>query len=158
MEALRTGPYGRCVYRCDNDVVDHQIVAMELENGVSVSFTMHGHSFEEGRTLRIDGSRATLLAKFSWNHTYIEVRQHRSGKVKRIDMPNNLEARGHGGGDGGLMSAFVRALDGEQQETLTDARSSLESHLMAFAAEEARHSKKVVAMDAFRTKAERSFN
>jgi predicted dehydrogenase len=158
IESLRAGPYGRCVYRCDNDVVDHQIVAMELENGVSVSFTMHGHSFEEGRTLRIDGSRATLLGKFSWNHTYIEVRQHRSGTVDRIDMPNNLESRGHGGGDGGLMSAFVRALDGEPQEMLTDARASLESHLMAFAAEEARRSNTVVDMAEFRTRADQGSN
>ncbi len=50
---------------CDNDVVDHQIVMIELENDVSVSFTMHGHSFEEGRTIRIDGSKATLLGKFA---------------------------------------------------------------------------------------------
>ena len=74
---------------------------MELENGVSVSFTMHGHSFEEGRTTRIDGSRATLLAKFSWNKAFIEVHYHRGGGARRIDLPNNIEQGVHGGGDSG---------------------------------------------------------
>lgn len=153
-EALRTGPYGRCVYRCDNDVVDHQIVQMELENEVSVSFTMQGHSHEEGRTIRIDGSTATLLGKFSWNHSFIELHQHRGGHIKRIDLPNNIEEGGHGGGDSGLMEAFVCALENRQQESLTDARSVLESHLVAFAAENARITNTIIDMPAFRAEAE----
>jgi hypothetical protein len=154
-EALEVGPYGRCVYRCDNDVVDHQIVLMELENGISVSFTMHGHSGEEGRTIRIDGSQASLFGKFSWNISYIELHQHRGGHIQRIDLPNNIEEGEHGGGDSGLMHAFVKALDGTQQETLTDARSALESHLMAFAAEQARTTNTIIDMAAYRAEAEK---
>jgi len=154
-EALKTGPYGRCVYHCDNDVVDHQIVLMEMENGISVSFTMHGHSFEEGRTIRIDGSQATLLGKFGFNHTFIEICSHRGGKRERIDMPNNLEMGGHGGGDRGLMEHFVKALAGVQDAALTNARASLESHLMAFAAEQARKTDSVVNMESYRAEAEK---
>ncbi|MFN2145911.1 MAG: gfo/Idh/MocA family oxidoreductase, partial [Anaerolineales bacterium] len=156
LQALKTGPYGRCVYHCDNDVVDHQIVLMTLENGISVSFTMHGHSHEEGRTIRIDGSEATLLGKFSWNRTFIQVRQHRSGYQRTIDMPNNIEGGGHGGGDKGLIHAFANTLNGETPETLTDARSALESHLLAFAAEEARLTGTVIRMADFKTNAERT--
>ncbi len=154
-EALKTGPYGRCVYHCDNDVVDHQIVLMEMENGISVSFTMHGHSFEEGRTIRIDGSQATLLGKFGFNHTFIEICSHRGGKRERIDMPNNLEMEGHGGGDSGLMEHFVKALAGVQDAALTNARASLESHLMAFAAEQARKTDSVMNMESYRAEAEK---
>jgi len=154
-EALRTGPYGRCVYYCDNDVVDHQIMLMEMENGVSASFTMHGHSFEEARTIRMDGSKATLLGKFGWDRSFIEIRNHRGGKSQHIELPNNIEQGGHGGGDAGLIEHFIKALDGVQDEALTDARSALESHLMAFAAEEARLSGKAVDMAAFRAAAER---
>ena len=153
-EALETGPYGRCVYHCDNDVVDHQIVLMALENGVSVSFTMHGHSFEEGRTIRIDGSQATLLGKFGWNHSFIEVRDHRGVHVERIDLPNEIESGGHGGGDNGLMEAFISTLDGNPPTALTDARSALESHLLAFAAEQARLDQSVIRMDDFRASTE----
>jgi hypothetical protein len=153
-QALEAGPYGRCVYHCDNDAVDHQVVMMEMENGVSVSFTMHGHSFEEGRTLRIDGAQATLLGKFGWNRSYIEMHPHRSGRGERIILPNNIEGGEHGGGDSAMLSAFVEALDGTPQAALTDARSALESHLMAFAAEQARLSGKMVDMEAFRAAAE----
>jgi predicted dehydrogenase len=155
VEALKTGPYGKCVYHCDNDVVDHQIVLMTLENGVSVSFTMHGHSHEEGRTIRIDGSEATLLGKFSWNTTSIEIHRHRSGDVQVIEFPNNIEGGGHGGGDQGLMNAFTNTLNGRPPETLTDARSALESHLLAFAAEESRLEGTVIDMLEFKARAER---
>ncbi|MEG2857050.1 MAG: gfo/Idh/MocA family oxidoreductase, partial [Clostridia bacterium] len=37
-EALKTGPYGRCVYHCDNNVVDHQSVNMRMDNNMTVSF------------------------------------------------------------------------------------------------------------------------
>jgi predicted dehydrogenase len=154
--ALEEGPYGRCVYHCDNDVVDHQIVAMEFEDGASVSLTMHGHSFEEGRTIRIDGSQATLLGKFSFNESFLEIRDHRRPVAERIDLPNEIELGGHGGGDDGLMRSFVAALREGRQAPLTSARASLESHLLAFAAEQARVQSTVIDMAAFRAQAETS--
>ena len=58
--ALAEGPYGRCVYTAGSDVVDHQVVSMELSSGASAVLVMHGHSGEEERTMRYDGTRATL--------------------------------------------------------------------------------------------------
>ncbi len=131
LEALRSGPYGRCVYHCDNTAVDHQIVLMELFNGISISFTMHGHSFEEGRTIRIDGSKGTLLGKFGWDRSFIDIHTHRGAGCQHTELPNNIEQGGHGGGDARLIEHFIQALDGVQDPDLTDARSSLESHLLA---------------------------
>lgn len=151
--ALESGPYGRCVYRCDNDVVDHQVVCMEFEGGASVVLVMHGHSHKGGRTMRYDGTQGTLRGAFNLGEApEIVVHDHASGRAERI--PVREGSGGHGGGDWGLMDAFLRALRGEEAP-LTNARASLESHLMGFAAEEARRNKTVVEMDEFRARAER---
>ncbi|HVD30608.1 MAG TPA: Gfo/Idh/MocA family oxidoreductase [Methylomirabilota bacterium] len=146
MRALETGPYGRCVYRAGNDVVDHQVVLMRFEGGLSVSLTMQGSSHIEGRTVRIDGMRATLLANEA--RAEMEIHDHRTGQVERITRPRGVG--GHGGGDDGLMRAFVGAIQGDRAGVLTSAREAVASHLMAFAAERARVNDEVVDMEAFR--------
>jgi predicted dehydrogenase len=155
LRALETGPYGRCVYHCDNNVVDHQVVSMEMENGVSVSMVMQGHSHKEGRTMRYDGTRATLIGRYYLDEQVIEVHDHLTGEVEiiRYDLPSvGAGATGHTSGDRGLMAAFVRAVCGSA-EVLTTACESLESHLMAFAAEQARLSGTIVSMAEFRRQA-----
>ena len=154
-KALETGPYGRCVYHCDNDVVDNQVVAMELEDGRTVTLIMHGHSHEEGRTMRYDGSKATLRAKFPilGSAGEITIHHHNSGEVEQVPIPQGEEGAGHGGGDFGIMADFLAVLRGEK-EPLTTARESLESHLLAFAAEEARLNHTIIDMDDFRARAE----
>ena len=148
--ALEDGPYGRCVYFCDNDVVDHQVVSMQFERGTSVTLTMHGHSHFEGRKTEILGSNATLSAEFVLGNSWIEVSEHGSGRRTRIDTTTSPTA-GHGGGDYHLMANFVRALQaGDATAAKTTARISLESHLMAFAADEARLKRKVVKLDDYR--------
>jgi predicted dehydrogenase len=136
LRALESGPYGRCVYRCDNDVVDHQVVVIELASGLSINLTMQGASHVEGRTVRIDGRRATLLANESRHE--ILVHDHLSGEESVIHIPRAVG--GHSGGDEGLIGAFVAAVRGgaHADGALTSARESMASHLMAFAAEQAR--------------------
>ena len=149
MEALRTGPYGRCVYHCDNNVVDHQVVNIAFKNGITATLTMQGHSEEEGRSLRVDGSRATLKGKFASSTAWLEIHEHVSGEVERFEFASEVDqSSGHGGGDAGLMHHFVQVMRGEVPP-LTSARDSLESHLMAFAAEESRLEKKTIEMDRF---------
>jgi predicted dehydrogenase len=153
--ALETGPYGRCVYRCDNNVVDHQTVNMESESGVSVAMTMHGHSHREGRTMRYDGTRATLRGCFYSTGSEIQIHDHLTGKTEDFQPElDPSDAEGHGGGDEGLMRAFARAVRAGSADPLTSARASLESHLMAFAAEQARVQGAVVELDAYRAQVE----
>lgn len=146
MTALRTGPYGRCVYTAGSDVVDHQVVSMELESGASAVLVMHGHSGEEERTMRYDGSAATLRGRFGRNSA-IEIIEHGSGKVEQV--PIGGAVGGHGGGDQGVMGSFLDALATGQQP-LTTADESLESHVLAFAAEHARLTGTVVEIDRLR--------
>jgi predicted dehydrogenase len=147
-QALENGPWGRCVYRCDNDVVDHQVVSMEMESGASAVLVMHGYSHRESRSMRYDGTRATLRGLFCYGMgNVMEIHDHLSGRVETIQP--QAGGGGHGGGDEGLMAAFVRTVRGES-EPLTDARGALESHLMAFAAEQARVKGSIIDMSSFR--------
>ena len=152
-QALESGPYGRCVYACDNDVVDHQTVNMEFASGVTAVLFMHGHSHEEGRTMRYDGTRATLRGSFTRSARELEVHDHRTNRRQRIRIPEP-DGSGHGGGDFGVVRSFVKAMRGETK-ALTTARASLESHLLAFAAEESRLNNSVIEMDDFRQRADR---
>jgi predicted dehydrogenase len=152
VRALETGPYGRCVYRCDNDVVDHQTVSMQMANGAHVNLIMHGHSHLESRTMRYDGTRATLRGSFAYGNDSIVIHDHKSGTEEHI--PIDSRTSGHGGGDEGIVRSFIQAMRGIAPP-LTTARESLESHLLAFAAEESRLQGTVIDMPAFRQAAER---
>jgi predicted dehydrogenase len=150
-KALETGPYGRCVYACDNDVVDNQTVNMSFASEITAVLFMHGHSHLEGRTMRYDGTRATLRGSFNRSAPELVVHDHRTNRRQRIAIPEP-DGSGHGGGDFGVVRSFVKAMRGEK-EALTTARASLESHLMAFAAEESRLNNTVIEMEDFRRRA-----
>ncbi len=146
LKALEKGPYGRCVYRCDNDVVDHQVTAIDFANGVTVAFTMTGFTHENTRTIKLMGTQGEIRGHLDKNH--IEVYTFGCNEVPetiRIDAGDS----GHGGGDYGIMKAFVGLItSGENTEVASD-RASIESHLLAFAAEASRVSGKTVDFSEF---------
>ncbi len=150
IKALREGPYGRCVYHCDNDVVDHQVINMELEDDTTILFSMQGHSHIDTRTMRYSGTRATLRASELAGE--ITLYDYVTGNEETV-RPGQVKG-GHGGGDLGVMDDYVAALQHPGAAPLTSARASLESHLMAFASEEARVAGAVLDMAAFRQRAE----
>ena len=144
---LAEGPFGRCAYRCDNNVVDHQVLIMEFEGGISVSFTMQAHSHDNVRIMRYSGTRATVCGHTGSNE--ITVDEYRTGAHDRI-TPATI-AGGHGGGDWGLLDAFVETIRGSGFQD-TSARNSLESHLIGYAAEEARLTGAVIDMNDYRAR------
>lgn len=133
LDALRSGPFGRCVYRCSNNVVDHQIVNLEFDGGISVNLIMQGHSHDDTRTMRYDGTMATLEGRF---RSDITVHDHRPGKAAERIVPRS--GGGHGGGDSAILETVVQAIRGQGPGLLSSAEEALESHMMAFAAEESR--------------------
>jgi predicted dehydrogenase len=149
VQALQKGPYGRCVYRCDNDAVDNQVVAMQFEGGLSVTLTMQGHSHLEGRTTRVEGSHGSLKAYLGMGGSHIELDEHRSDRQTVLNTSAAL-GEGHGGGDMALLTAFLESISGEGKGALSLAHQALESHQLAFAAETSRHENRVVDMQQFR--------
>ncbi|MBD3195250.1 MAG: gfo/Idh/MocA family oxidoreductase [Candidatus Lokiarchaeota archaeon] len=150
-ELLKTSKYGRCVYQCDNDVVDHQIVNIEFENGVTASLTMQGFSENEGRSVRVDGTKGTLTGIFQLSGEKIDFYDHFTGQKETLyNQPMNLTA--HGGGDLRIVEEFLKSVKNRKTKPLTSSRESLESHLMAFAAEKSRLNELVIDMNDFRNK------
>ena len=149
LEQLKKDWYGRCVYLCDNDVVDHQTVNMELEDGTTVTLVMNGQGDEECRSMRYDGTKATLYGKFSSKGNEIRIHHHLNGEIEDVQVIAP-ESSGHGGGDNGIVRSFLNTLRGNPDDSVTTARESLESHLLAFAAEESRLNRTVVNMEEFR--------
>jgi len=133
--ALREGPYGRCVYECDNDVVDHQVVNLEYDGGVTAAFTMSAFN-EGGRKTVVQGTHGIIRAVEG--HIRVLDFLHDSWKELRVELP---QADRHGGGDGGLLEAWLSALRaGEPGFIRSGAEESLETHLTTFAAERSRRS------------------
>ncbi len=156
LEILKSSQYGKCVYHSNNDVVDHQIVNIEFENGVTANLTMHGFSEREGRTLRIDGTKATLIGEFHISGEKVILYDHFSGKEKLVYKKKLTRESGeHGVGDFELVDAYIESLiNKEKIQPLTNARETVESHLMAFAADESRLKGIVVDMEEFRKRAD----
>ncbi|MFC5800105.1 Gfo/Idh/MocA family protein [Streptomyces formicae] len=139
-EALRTGPYGRCVYACDNDVVDHQVVAMEFPGGATATFTMTAFTELTNRRTRIFGTRGELTGDGETIRVY-DFLTRTEETVTPTGHGEMTAAGGHGGGDAGLMDAFVGAVaTGDRTLVTSGPRDSLASHLAVLAAERARHS------------------
>ncbi len=135
--ALRDGPYGRCVYACDNDVVDHQVVAMEFGGGVTATFTMTAFTPHLDRRTQIFGTRGYL----DGTGERVTLHDFTSGEVSVHEVPSAGQdaGAGHGGGDAGLLDAFTTAVaTGDASHILSGPAESLESHRAVFAAERAR--------------------
>jgi len=142
-EALRQGPYGRCVYECDNDVVDHQVVNLLFDGGQTSTFTMTALHESWHRRTRVFGTLGELAGdgvKFEHCDFLTDSR-----KIIDTEAADGTILGGHGGGDEGLMDSFVSAVaTGDQSLILSGPDESLESHRMVFAAERARLEHRVV--------------
>ena len=150
-EALKTAPYGRCVYQCDNDVVDHQIVNMQFGSDKFVTLTMSAFN-KGGRVTTFMGTKGELYADME--EQSLRFYDFQTRETKEIYTPDeNFEqsiAGGHGGGDAGIMADLYDyiALD-SPSNSISDISVSCASHLICFAAEEAREKGITVDMDEY---------
>lgn len=135
MESLKTGPYGRCVYACDNDVCDHQIVNIEMEGGLTISFTMSAFTEECERTITIQGSMGEIHGHMEQDK--VVVTEFVTGNKTEYKL--NTPKVGHSGSDAVMMQELVSLIaQGRQKENISNATQAIDSHLIAFAAEESR--------------------
>lgn len=144
VQALKTGPYGKCVYRCDNNVVDHQVVSIEFEDGITAAFTMCAFTRDVSRTLKLMGTEGEIRGAMEKNE--IEIIPFNGNEKKVISLKE--QKSGHGGGDEAIVREFINLVQSESEDNLRriSATESTQGTLMAFAAEEARVTNSVVMM------------
>ncbi|MDD3262111.1 MAG: Gfo/Idh/MocA family oxidoreductase, partial [Oscillospiraceae bacterium] len=136
-EAIRTSPYGRCVFHCDNNVVDHQVVNLEMTDGTTMSFTMCAFTAQGGRYAKFMGTKGDIIADLGKNTIDIGV----FGKKRDVIDVSKLaeDFSGHAGGDNQLVREFLdMELDGKVASNITSLERSMESHYIALAAERSR--------------------
>ncbi len=135
IKAYESNDYGRCVFACDNNVVDHQETNILFENGITANLCMTGFTGSNARIYKFHGTYGEIDLDEERREVLIK---HFAGKTETIPF-NELPdvSGGHGGGDMGLVNAFYQSLLSDNS-LCTTLESSIESHLMAFAAEESR--------------------
>ena len=135
-QAIKTGPYGRCVYACDNDVVDHQIVTMTFENGIKANLRMTAFTAGGGRIMRFFCTDGEIELRDAENKIYVR-KFNKPEEIIDVNALLNEGGHNHGGGDTALIRDFYQVLSGEI-EAPTRLEGSVESHLMAIRAEQSR--------------------
>ncbi len=144
LEELRDGRYGRCVYHCDNDVVDHQVVNLRMTDGTTMSFTMCAFTPETSRYARFMGTKGEIRVDMTGKPENCELSIRRFASdmpIEYIDVAGLADDfTGHGGGDDRLVVEFLDIISGEKEESsyVTSLERSLESHYCALAAEYSR--------------------
>lgn len=136
ISALKNGTYGRCVFACDNDVVDHQVVDMLYGNDITAHLTMTAFSVDCHRDIHIYCTHGEIYGDTKNGKV---VCKKFSGEVKELETANEITAKyGHNGGDYLLIKDIVDILRGGDALGLTSIDKSFDSHLMGFAAEKSR--------------------
>ncbi len=160
-KALDEGPYGRCVFYCDNDVVDHQVVIMNFEDGSTADFTMSAFTTSDGRQIKIMGTLGNIIADIDTNIIKIEPFGKDATIIDIGEMTGVVD--GHAGGDEKIIEHLLQSLnikydktekDGNKEAdtniSLTSIYQSVHSHVVALAAEESRlHQGKCIDLKTF---------
>ena len=140
--------YGRCVWHCDNDVVDRQSVIVEFEDGCVATHDMVTNSAKGTRRIQLTGTKGDIYGDMVTGKFTISKPGAVSGSeaiVEEIDV--NMQGDLHGGGDMRLVADFLSVIRGEGGSLSTTTLSdSINSHLIAYAADIAMREEKVVSI------------
>ena len=147
--ALHETLYGKCVFRCDNDVVDHQTVNMLFEDDVTVTFTMNAFN-AGGRFIHIMGTEGEIRAALD-SQSPITVYRHATKSYEEYDITGTDGVTGgHGGGDEGIVATVYEYLTGSYTgKSIPEISESYYNHSIVFAAEKSRAENTVVDFEEY---------
>lgn len=133
---LASGPYGRCVFHCDNNVVDRQLIAMEMANGVTVSMAMDLFTSDDNRNTHICLTHGEIFG----DEKQIVTVKFRGGERTVYDFSDTRGTRFHAGADLIIVDDFVDAINGSRPgyRPVTHIDDIVESHRICFEADRSR--------------------
>ena len=132
----KNNPYSRCVYYCDNNAVDHQVVNIQFEGGATAHFTMTAFSNDTYRELHIHCTFGEIYGNMVENKIYYNIFGKKHGV---IDLNDSEGIEGHGGGDKFMIETLVASMLGDEKDKLKNVIfEALQSHIIGFAAERSR--------------------
>jgi predicted dehydrogenase len=157
IESLKTdNPFGLCAWKTDMDVVDHQSVTIEFEDGATATHNMIGGTAKPSRSIHLVGTHGEIQgvfegSKFTVSHIDTRPGHEFSDEIVDLTVDGDMHGAfgGHGGGDERLVDDFIRAVRGEQPSiSTTMIGDSVSGHLMGFCADRAMEEHRVVEIDA----------
>lgn len=143
LKELRQGIYGRCAFHCDNDVVDHQVLSMEMENGITINFSMDIFTNDDCRETHIKLTHGEI----DGNETRLRIRKFRNNEERIFDFSNVVKKPFHAGADLNLIDAFVKALTCKGYQLQTSIEHSVESHRICYEAERSRTTNRTIEFE-----------
>ncbi|RKX35149.1 MAG: gfo/Idh/MocA family oxidoreductase [Verrucomicrobia bacterium] len=151
-ESLKTSPYGQCVWKTDMNVVDHQSVVIEFEDGATATLNMVGGSAKPLRALHLIGTHGEIqgcLEDDRYVVRHIDPRPGHEFSERTVDLNETGDKTGahggHAGGDSRLVGDFLDYLDGNEPSiSTTSLEDSVAGHLIGFCAHQSMAENKVV--------------
>ncbi|HUT19486.1 MAG TPA: Gfo/Idh/MocA family oxidoreductase [Anaerolineae bacterium] len=153
VHSLKTdNPYGRCVWKCDMDVVDHQSLAIEFADGATATHNMVGGSSRPSRAIHLLGTAGEIQGVFEDQRfvvRHIDPRPGHEYSEEVIDLSIGGDMHGafggHGGGDMRLVADWIRVMRGKEPSiSTTGLEDSIAGHLIGFCADRAMEEHRVV--------------
>lgn len=142
-------PYARCIYKCDNNVVDHQSVMVNFENGATGTHNMVGGSSQSLRHIHIIGTKGEIYGNFEESKFYVSKinpspdSHNEECDIEEVDLNVSGDMvgayGGHGGGDERLIADFIKFIQGENPSlACTSIFDSVAGHLCVYLADKSR--------------------
>ncbi len=155
IESLKTSPYGQCVWKTDMNVVDHQSVLIEFEDGCTATLNMVGGCSKPSRSIHLIGTHGEIQgcmedSKFTIRHIDPRPGHEFSEQIVDLNVAGDMTGArgGHGGGDSRLVADFLDFLDGKEPSfSTTSIEDSIAGHLIGFAANRSAAEHRVIAVN-----------
>ena len=139
----KNSPYARCIYKCDNNVVDHQSVLVQFQNGATGTHNMTGGASAPLRRIHIIGTKGEIYGNFEESKFFVSKINPDPGKecdIEEVDLNVTGDMvgayGGHGGGDERLAADFVHFIRGDKTSlACTSIFDSTAGHLTVYLAD-----------------------